>query len=163
MDEAIARDIARHSHDGQLTRHGSPMTDHVERVAAAVPDAARAVAFLHDVLEKSDVRVDDLRERGLTPVEGAALDLLTRRDGETFERHLLRLGDGEGRAGAIARSVKLADLEDHIDQVRDGHQGPPYGWARRHVLARQHRRHETSGTRVDPASDSRGAQASTRS
>ena len=154
MDEAIARDIARHSHKGQLTRHGSPMTDHVERVAAAVPDAARAVALLHDVLEKSDVRLDDLRERGLTPVERAALELLTRRDDETFERHTLRIGDGEGRAGAIARSVKLADLEDHIGQVRDGGQEPPYRWARRHVLASQDRRQEPSITRVNSASDS---------
>ena len=161
MDEAIARDIARHSHAGQLTRHGLPMTDHVERVAAAVPDAARAVALLHDVLEKSDVRLDDLRDRGLTPVELAALDLLTRRDDETFERHTLRIGDGEGPAGAIARSVKLADLEDHISQAHDGRQAPPYRWARRHVLASQHRRHETPGTNVTPASIHAGPKAAT--
>ncbi len=158
MDEALAREIARYSHDGQLTRHGSPMTEHVERVAAAVPAAARAVAFLHDVLEKSDMRLDDLRERGLTPVEHGALDLLTRRDGETFERHALRIGDGEGWAGAMARSVKLADLEDHIGQVTDGRPRPPYRWARRHVLASQHRRHETPGAWVDAASDAPGAE-----
>ncbi len=145
MDEAIARDIARNSHDGQLTRHGSPMTDHVERVAAAVPAAARAVALLHDVLEKSDVDVDDLRHRGLTPVEAAALDLLTRREGETFERHALRIGDGEGPAAVLARSVKLADLDDHIGQPHDGRQAPPYRWARRHVVASQQRRRETPG------------------
>jgi hypothetical protein len=145
MDEAIAQDIARHGHDGQLTRHGSPMTDHVERVAAAVADDARAVAFLHDVLEKTGTRLDELRTRGLTPIEGAALDLLTRRDGETFERHTLRIGDGDGPAGAIARSVKLADLEDHIGLARDASPRPPYKWARRHVLASQHRRQGTSG------------------
>ena len=83
MDEAVARDIARRCHDGQLTRHGSSMTDHVERVAAAVADHQRVVALLHDVLEKSGSRLDDLRERGLTAIERAALDLLTRRDGET--------------------------------------------------------------------------------
>lgn len=145
MDEAIARDIARSSHDGQLTRHGSPMTDHIERVAAAVPDDARTVALLHDVLEKTDTRIDDLDRRGLTPDERAALDLLTCRDGESFERHTLRIGDGDGPAGAIARRVKLADLEDHIALARDAIHGPPYRWARRHVLASQHRRQETSG------------------
>ena len=67
MDEAIARDIARASHDGQRTRHGSPMTEHVERVAAAVADDARAVALLHDVLEKTGTHVDDLHRHGLTP------------------------------------------------------------------------------------------------
>ena len=145
MDEAIARDIARHSHDGQLTRHGSPMVDHVERVAATVADDARAVAFLHDVFEKTGTPLDDLRERGLTPIERAALDLLTRRDGETFERHAVRIAEADGPAGAIARSVKLADLEDHLGQARQGSPGPPYRWAHRHVLASQHRRREASG------------------
>ena len=84
MDEAIARDIARRSHDDQSTRHGSPMSEHVERVAAAVADDARAVALLHDVLEKTGTRLDDLHERGLTPIGRSALELLTRREGETF-------------------------------------------------------------------------------
>lgn len=150
MDEAIARDIARRCHDGQLTRHGSSMTDHVERVAAAVADDERAVAFPHDVLEKSGARLDDLRERGLTTIERAARELLTRRDGETFERHTLRIGDGDGPAGAITRSVKLADLEDHVGLARDASPNPPYEWARRYVLASQHRRQDTSGkTRVN--------------
>jgi hypothetical protein len=164
MDEAIARVIARHSHDGQLTRHGSPLTDHVERVAAAVPDAARTVAFLHDVLEKTETRLDDLCRRGLTPVERAALELVTRRDGETFERHTLRIGDAEGRAGAIARSVKLADLEDHIGLRDDANNEPPYQWARRHVLAAQHRRQEPSPEMsVNTAGDPHRAGASLRS
>ena len=144
MDAAVARDIARDSHDGQLTRHGSPLGEHVERVAAAVADKERAVAFLHDVLEKTGTSLDDLHRRGLTPTERAALDLLTRGDDETFERHALRIADADGPAGAIARSVKLADLEDHIGLVRDGSDTPPYQWARRQVLAAQHRRGETS-------------------
>jgi hypothetical protein len=158
MDESLARDIAHSSHDGQTTRHGSPMTDHLERVAAAVPDAARTTAFLHDLLEKTDMRLDDLRTRGLTPVELEALDLLTRRDGESFERHTLRIGDADGPAGAIARAVKLADLEDHIGQAGHPANEPPYQWARRHVLASQHRRQEPptpgswDGTSRAPAS-----------
>jgi hypothetical protein len=142
MDQEIARDIAHHSHDGQLTRHGSPMTEHVDRVAAAVPGDARAVAFLHDVLEKTDTRLADLRLRGLTPTERAALDLLTRRDGETFARQTLRIGEADGPAGAIARAIKLADLEDHIGQD-GGADDPPYRWARRHIAASQHRRNES--------------------
>ena len=145
MDEATARGIARQSHDGQLTRHGSSMTDHVERVAAAVADDQRAVALLHDVLEKSGARLDDLHERGLTAIQRAALELLTRRDGETFEQHTLRIGDGDGPAAAIARSVKLADLEDHIGLAHDASPNPPYAWAHEHVLTAQHRREETSG------------------
>jgi hypothetical protein len=142
MHEEIARDIAHHSHSGQLTRHGSPMTEHVDRVAAAVPDDARAVAFLHDVLEKTDMRVDELRVRGLTPTERAALDLLTRRAGETFARQTLRIGEADGRAGAIARAIKLADLEDHISQ-NGSTTDPPYRWAHRYIVASRQRRNES--------------------
>ena len=144
MDEAITRDIARYSHDDQVTRHGSPMSEHVKRVAASVPDHARAVAFLHDVVEKTDTHLDDLHRRGLTPVERAALELLTRREGETFVRHTVRIGGDDGPAGAIARSVKLADVEDHIGLSRGGGFSPYTGRADT-FIASQHGRHETWG------------------
>ena len=143
MDETLARDIAHSSHRGQTTRHGLPMVDHLERVAAAVPDVARAVALLHDVLEKTDTPRDALRRRGLTPTELAALDLLTRGDGETFHRHALRIADATGPAAAIARSVKLADLDDHLGQRNGATDEPPYRWARRLTAAAQVRRGET--------------------
>src|SRR4051794_13081399 len=54
MDPAAARDIAYASHGAQRTRSGECLVEHLERVAAAVPAHARAVAFLHDVLEHTD-------------------------------------------------------------------------------------------------------------
>ena len=75
MDEVIARSIAHERHVGQRTKHGAPMTDHVERVAAAVPDDTRTVALLHDILEKTDTTRDDLRRHGLTPTQLAALEV----------------------------------------------------------------------------------------
>ena len=63
MDAATARSIARSSHPDQRTRAGSLVTEHVERVAASVAAEARSVAFLHDVLERSDVGVETLVAR----------------------------------------------------------------------------------------------------
>ena len=142
MDAGVARSIAHHSHIGQRTRHGTLMSEHVERVAAAVPEDARAVAFLHDVLEKTDTPLEELRVGGLTPVEREALDLLTRRDDESFDLHALRVAHAHGPAGRIARSIKLAALEDHIGDNVHTMDEPPYAWARQHILAAQHRRGE---------------------
>ena len=102
------------------------------RVVAAVPPEAQALAWLHDVLEQSGTTTTDLSGQGLTDVELAALELLTRGPGESYELHVLRIAYAPGPAGRLARTVKLADLDDHIS--REWVPGsPPYAWARRHV------------------------------
>ena len=82
---------------------------------------------------------------GLTSIEFAVLDLLTRRDTESFERHTLRIADADGAHGAIARSIKRADLEDHLGQPDHAADSPPYSWAWGHTLAAQIRRAEVEG------------------
>jgi hypothetical protein len=139
MDARVARNIAQYSHAGQLNRFGESLIEHVERVAAAVSSEARAVAFLHDVLEHSDTMVGELWSAGLTPVELATLHILTRAPGESYEAHTLRIAYASGTEGAIARIVKLADLADHLDHREMPHAAPPYGWARRHVRTGQAR------------------------
>ena len=142
LEPALARNIAQYSHAGQLDRFGEPLIEHIERVAAAVDERDRAVAFLHDVLEKSDTDAEELIANGLTPLELAALDLLTRGAGESYEMHTLRLVHAPGAAGRLARRVKLADLEDHLDRAPAGSAAPPYAWARLHVRVNQERRGE---------------------
>src|SRR4051812_40118197 len=132
MEPAVARALAHQLHIGQINRHGIQLTEHLERVAASVPADAMAVAFLHDALEHSDVTMSDLLARGLTEEEHAALLLLTRMPDESFEGHSLRIAFDRGPGSRIARTVKLADLDDHLVSPKvDG--APPYGWARQHV------------------------------
>ncbi|HKN94813.1 MAG TPA: hypothetical protein VJU60_10810 [Thermoleophilaceae bacterium] len=134
MDTSTARNIAHSIHGDQRDRTGGLMVEHLERVAAAVPPEARPVAFLHDVLEHSDTQASELEREGLTPVELAALNLLTREPDESFEIHALRIAYAKGPEGALARVVKVADIDDHL--VHHGQPMPPraYGWARRHVV-----------------------------
>jgi hypothetical protein len=135
MDPSVARSIAHYSHVGDRDRFGGLVTEHVERVAAAVPQDARAIAYLHDVLEHTEMDVEQLREQGLTDLELAALELLTRLPDERYEAYSLRIAWGRGDAGALARAVKLADLDDHLALGRlRSDDAPPYGWARRHIL-----------------------------
>ena len=132
MDRSVARSVAHYSHVRRRDRRGVPIVEHLARVVAAVPAEAQPLAWLHDVLEHSPTTTGELRGQGLTPLELAALDLLTLRDGESYELYILRIAYARGAAGRLARVVKLADLDDHI--ARPWVTGdPPYAWARRHI------------------------------
>jgi hypothetical protein len=133
MDSATARSLAHQIHLDQRGRTGRLLTEHVERVAAAVPPEARSVAYLHDVLERVPTALADLVARGLTPLERDALELLTREATESYELYVLRVAHAEGPSGALARIVKLADLDDHLEEPSDACHAPPYAWARRHM------------------------------
>jgi hypothetical protein len=139
MEEVVARALALCGHVGQRDRVGEPVIEHVQRVAGGVPEPARATAWLHDLLERTNTDPEQLTAQGLSTVERDALELLTRGAGESFELHVLRIVYAPGPAGILARTVKLADLEDHILRERAGSvavDAPPYGWARRHLVAR---------------------------
>jgi hypothetical protein len=150
MDPVTARSIAHTSHAGQRDRRGTLRTEHVERVAASVSSEARALAFLHDVLEWTDTPYEALRADGLSDVEAAALELLTRSADEPYATHVLRIAYAEGPAGRLARAVKVADLEDHLQHLaRTRRPGdPPYAWARRHIVIAQVRRGERRSDQV---------------
>ena len=134
MDAATARNIAHYSHAGQRTPRGMPVIEHIERVAAAVPDEARALAYLHDILDLTETGGDELLAHGLTEAESAALMLLAHGSEESFELHALRIAHAAGPEGRLARAVMLADVEDHLDAEGFEVGDPPYAWARQHVL-----------------------------
>jgi hypothetical protein len=128
MKERYARRIAAHAHRGGSDRFGEPMIDHVGRVAAAVSDEARPMAWLHDVLEGATVGVADLRRAGLTGDELETLALLTRHPGRLgYLDHARTISSAPGTPGRLAREIKLADLADRIEQSGRAlpHAAPP--------------------------------------
>jgi hypothetical protein len=118
MEQATAHELARSGHVGQRNRLGEPVIEHVERVATAVPLDARVTAWLHDLLGLCPIKRRELRRRGLTDVELAALELLTHAPFEPYEIYVGRTADAPGPAGYLARIVKLADLDDHLAHPR---------------------------------------------
>jgi hypothetical protein len=136
VDPSMARRIACRNHRGQRTRFGDSVIEHLTRIAAAVPPEARAVAWLHDLLELTPVEPTRLRSRGLTAVESTALRLLTRGPDQPYDAYVIRIADAPGSAGWIARTVKLADLDDHLSHSRIPPGAPPYAWARSCVVER---------------------------
>ena len=114
IEEAIR--IAAEAHRGQRDRGGAPYILHPLRVMLRVQtDAERMAAVLHDVVEDSAWTLDDLRARGFADEVVAAVDALSRRQGEDYEAFVERAA-----AHPVARRVKIADLEDNLDLRRTG-------------------------------------------
>ena len=70
-------------------------------------------AVLHDVVEDTDVSLEDLREQGFAPEVIVTVEALTKRDGEARMRAAKRAA-----ANHIARMVKIADVTDDLDMRR---------------------------------------------
>ena len=135
MEIGDARAIAERLHLGDREEDGTPVIRHVRRVATTVPEEARAVAWLHEVLEWTAVTEQELLIAGLTSDELRALRLLNRTtDSHSDHRYLAHLeliAHATGDSGRLARIVKTADLEDrslHPHVRRDGW-SPPYAQA----------------------------------
>lgn len=103
--------LAAKVHKGQVDRFNKPYVLHVMRVMMRGHDFEEQVlGALHDVLERSDLTVDDLRRKGFPPRVLKALDHITRRTEETYEQYIDRvMEDG------LAIRVKLHDLADKMD------------------------------------------------
>lgn len=117
MTPEAARRFAERVHARTPDRYGLPLLDHIRRVASLTPREARSVAWLHEVLEATDVSPGALRAAGATDDEVRAVELLTRApsaDPADYEAHVRRIALAPGAAGDLARTVKRADLHDRL-------------------------------------------------
>ncbi len=112
LERAIG--IAVEAHRGQKDRYGAPYILHPLRVmnrVETVPE--RIVAVLHDIVEDTSWTLEGLKTAGFPDDLVAALDCLTKRDGEPYAALIERAA-----ANPLARRVKQADLEDNLDVRR---------------------------------------------
>jgi hypothetical protein len=127
-----ARAVAERLHRGQQDAAGEFVIRHVGRVAASVPEHARVVAWLHEVLESTAVPEETLLAEGLSTAELRALRLLVRlgaaRNDVSYLAYVRRIARSVGSGAALARTVKRADLADRIanPQIRGNGWAPPY-------------------------------------
>lgn len=106
--------IATEAHSGQTERNGQPYIGHPLRVMERVEtEEEKIVAILHDVVEDTAWTFEQLTKAGFPPHIIAALDCVTRREGEDYSAFVER-----SAANPLARRVKLADLEDNMDVRR---------------------------------------------
>jgi len=111
---ALAERIAREAHEDQrCTVTGEPYIRHVERVVALVDsDEAKAVAWLHDVLEDChEWDAPRLREAGVSDRVMAGVVWLTKPAGKPYDDYIHGIRRSRN---ALALTVKIADLRDHL-------------------------------------------------
>ena len=96
--------LALDKHHGQVDKGGAPYIIHPLRVMCAMQtETEQIVAVLHDVVEDTDVTLDDLRRMGYSEEIVEAVDHLSRRDGESYEAFIQRI-----KPHPLAVRVKLA-------------------------------------------------------
>lgn len=106
--------VAAIVHDGQRDKGGEHYLLHPLHVMAKLRTLSeKIVALLHDAVEDSDLTVDDLRGLGFDDEICEAVEAITKKEGEDYGSYV-----GRVKANAIARSVKLADLEHNMDLLR---------------------------------------------
>ena len=112
IEDAIK--LALDKHHGQTDKAGEPYILHPLRVMAQMQtETEQIVAVLHDVVEDSDVTLDDLRRMGFSEEIVTAIDHLSRHDDETYEQFIQRI-----KPHPLAVRVKLGDLRDNMDLRR---------------------------------------------
>ncbi|SUO79828.1 HD domain-containing protein [Streptococcus equinus] len=116
-DVKLAHEIAKRAHKGQVDKAGAPYILHPETVASFVTkDDEKIVAYLHDVIEDTPCQLRDLENVGFSSEIIKAVDLLTRKTGQSYKQYLKLVKTNE-----LARVVKLADLKHNSDLSRLTH------------------------------------------
>ena len=115
-DVEAARTLATRLHAGQLDKAGNPYITHPMRVAARLETPeAQVVGWLHDTVEDTPITLRDI-EATFGPETAAAVDAISRRDGEPWSDYLDRVA-----ANPMARQVKISDLIDNSNLSRIPH------------------------------------------
>ena len=100
--------LAIRAHSGQKDMIGNPAILHVLAVGLmGETEQEKKAGFLHDVVEDTDLTLEDLRRQGIEEDVLAAVDLLTHRDG------IVASGN------EIAIHVKLNDLRQNLGRAAD--------------------------------------------
>ena len=109
-----AYEIAKRAHLGQVDKAGEDYIKHPEKVASFVKtDEEKAVAYLHDVIEDTELTLEDLYEYGFSKEVIEAVDIITKKRGEDYQSYLNSV-----KKNKLARAVKLADLRHNSDLTR---------------------------------------------
>lgn len=111
--EKKAYEIAKKAHKGQVDKAGVDYINHPLTVASKCQsEDERIVALLHDVVEDTDVTLEDLSKVFDKHIIDA-IDAITHREGVSYEDYLLNLKKNE-----LALHVKFKDIENNMDLSR---------------------------------------------
>ena len=112
LDEALVL-VATHFR-GVRDKSGAPYVLHCLRVMMGVDTIEeKMVAVMHDLVEDTDVTIEQLRAAGFSESVLAGVDLVTHKETDSYADYVGRI-----KNNPLARSVKLADLKDNLSPDR---------------------------------------------
>lgn len=112
LEKAIK--IAVNAHHEQTDKSGKPYIFHPLRVMNNVnTEEEKIVAILHDVLEDTDISINDLKAEGIPDVLIGQLIILTHSPDTEYNAYIEQISKHR-----IATIVKLADLKDNMNISR---------------------------------------------
>ena len=101
------------AHKEQKDKSGLPYVFHPFHLAEQMKDEyTTVVALLHDVVEDTEVTLDDLRKEFPADIVDA-IALMTHDDNEDYMSYVARI-----KQNPIAKAVKIADLTHNSDTTR---------------------------------------------
>ena len=102
--------------DGKFDKGGYPYLDHLHEVSNRVEGTdAKLIALLHDVLEDTDTKREDLIKLGYSEHVVSSVEVLTRKNKEDYNDYIERIIASNN---VDALNVKLADLNHNMDISR---------------------------------------------
>lgn len=110
----LALTVSFEAHKNQKDKSGMPYVYHPFHLAEKMKDEDTAVvALLHDVVEDTDLKLDDLAHMGFGPRIIEALRLMTHSKDVPYPDYVQKI-----TSNPIARVVKIADLTHNSDLSR---------------------------------------------
>ena len=102
------------AHKDQLDKSGMPYVFHPFHLAEQMEsEECTVVALLHDVVEDTDLTIEDLKAMGFSNEVTDAITLMTHEEGVEYMDYVKEIKNNE-----IARKVKLVDLKHNSDLSR---------------------------------------------
>lgn len=106
----LAIEVATQAHEGQLDKGGNPYILHPQTVAAALDSTEnKIVAYLHDVVEDTEITLEDLKEMGFTYRIVNSIRILTKSKDISYEDYLKSV-----KKDSNAWHVKIADIKHNM-------------------------------------------------
>lgn len=106
--------ISFNAHKEQVDKSGMPYVYHPYRIAEQMNDEySTCVALLHDVIEDTDITLEDLKDEGFPQEVIEAIALMTHDDDTPYFDYIRQI-----KTNPIATAVKLVDLQDNSNYER---------------------------------------------
>lgn len=128
----LAESIARNAHADQFRRDGvTPYIVHPQAVASMCnTEAEKAVAWLHDVVEDTDVNLFDLYIQGVPREIITAVDAMTKKNDQSYDSYLAVV-----KANPLAKAVKINDIVTNLNDAPTEKQIAKYAKALQYLLS----------------------------